>query len=354
MDTVERITDARLGLFGLTAAAAGMAPLAPPAEWFEMPEPDGPTPLTVTAEGQVFGHAAVWDSCHTAFPGRCTKPPRSPSGYSYFHLGEVITSDGSPVSVGKITMNTGHASIVASPTQAISHYDNTGAVAAYVRASDGEYGIWVCGAARPDAPAEKVAALRAAAVSGDWRRPKPGSPMEMIGLLAVNVPGFPVPRAPLANLVASGPAELVAELTDDDMVLALVAAGVMAPKDEETGEPADEVEEPGEKCKKCGAMVGSADDSCQACGAPSPARTKKAQGTMVAAGKTKVEKVLHEFKTGTLHSGKGGPVVKSRKQAIAIAISEAERAKRKKAKDAMTAAADPVTLAKRSIPARRS
>ncbi len=46
--------------------------------------------------------------------------------------------------------------------------------------------------------------------------------------------------------------------------------------------------------------------------------------------KTKVEKVMHEFKTGTLHSGKGGPVVKSRKQAVAIALSEQARAKRKK------------------------
>lgn len=38
--------------------------------------------------------------------------------------------------------------------------------------------------------------------------------------------------------------------------------------------------------------------------------------------KTKVEKVMHEWKSGTLHSGKGGPVVKNRKQAIAIALSE--------------------------------
>lgn len=44
--------------------------------------------------------------------------------------------------------------------------------------------------------------------------------------------------------------------------------------------------------------------------------------------KTKVEKVMHEYKEGTLHSGKGGPVVKSRKQAIAIALSE-QRAARK-------------------------
>lgn len=46
--------------------------------------------------------------------------------------------------------------------------------------------------------------------------------------------------------------------------------------------------------------------------------------------KNKVEKVMGEFKAGTLHSGKGGPVVKSRKQAVAIALSEQQRAKRKK------------------------
>ena len=41
--------------------------------------------------------------------------------------------------------------------------------------------------------------------------------------------------------------------------------------------------------------------------------------------KTKTQKVMHEFKTGTLHSGKGGKIVKSRKQAIAIALSEAKK-----------------------------
>ncbi len=43
----------------------------------------------------------------------------------------------------------------------------------------------------------------------------------------------------------------------------------------------------------------------------------------------KVKKVMGEFKEGTLHSGKKGPVVKSTKQAIAIALSEANIAKKK-------------------------
>lgn len=46
----------------------------------------------------------------------------------------------------------------------------------------------------------------------------------------------------------------------------------------------------------------------------------------------KVKSVLDEFGRGTLHSGKGGPVVKSKKQAIAIALSSAARLKKKKKK----------------------
>jgi len=46
--------------------------------------------------------------------------------------------------------------------------------------------------------------------------------------------------------------------------------------------------------------------------------------------KKKIKKVMHEYKKGELHSGsKKGPVVKKPKQAIAIALSEARKDKKK-------------------------
>lgn len=181
----------------LTAAAI---PTAPPEEWFKAPVLTGPTALVVEDGGRVYGHIAAWGTCHIGQVGKCVEPPTSPSNYAYFRTGALRTAEGTSVAVGHLTMGTGHAGPRDSANAAAEHYDNTGTVFADVAAGEDAYGIWVAGSLRPGITAEQVRVARSAPISGDWRTIR-GS-LELVGALAVNVPGFPVPRP--QGLLASG------------------------------------------------------------------------------------------------------------------------------------------------------
>ncbi len=75
----------------------------------------------------------------------------------------------------------------------------------------------------------------------------------------------------------------------------------------------------GEKMRKPGSKGAPTAEAFKA----SAKTAKMAKGGDVAKQQAKVAKVMGEFKEGTLHSGKGGKVVKDPKQAIAISLSEA-------------------------------
>ena len=165
-----------------------------PAEFFTNPTLPGPTPLTITDDGQVFGHLALWDTCHIGMADVCVTPPRSRASYSYFATGAVLTTDGE-VPVGQITLDTGHADLADDAFAARRHYDDTGTAVADVAVGEDDHGIWFNGAMRT-VTAEQRDALQAAALSGDWRTLR--GTLELIAALAVNVPGFPVPRPALA------------------------------------------------------------------------------------------------------------------------------------------------------------
>lgn len=191
---------------------------------FTNPQLAGPTPLTVDGE-HVFGHLALWDTEHMSFPGRGVNPPRSATNYALFHTSQLETEAGA-VSVGRLTVGTGHAGARDDVHAASEHYDTTGTTWAFVKAGEDKHGIWVSGVINPDAEASQVRAGASAPLSGDWR--KVGNNLELVAALSVNTPGFPVPRAfqntatESMSLVAAGVAPRLSK--HDEMVAAVLDA----------------------------------------------------------------------------------------------------------------------------------
>lgn len=195
---------------------AGAIPVVPPANWFTDPKLKAPTPLTVDDDGRVYGHIAAWHVDHIGMSFG-TRPPRSTSRYAYFHTGVVRSDDGKDNPVGQLTLAGGHASLNATASEAVRHYDDTASAIADVHAGEDSHGIWVAGALRPGTRPEQIRALRASAPSGDWRPIK--GKLELVAVCQVNVPGFPIARARVASgevlaLVAAG-AQTLAKMRHD-------------------------------------------------------------------------------------------------------------------------------------------
>lgn len=198
----------------LDLSASGVDLLHPPAEWFHTAEPrlgepfelgdlgdewlvdqgDGriAMPLTITDDGRLCGHLAVDGQNHVGYPGANITPPSSASAYAHFHVGEVIAADGSRIATGALTAGCDHAVARMRAPEARDHYAHNGVAWANARVSPGEHGPWVSGAIRHDVTEEQLAILRAGTLSGDWR--KLGAGLDLISVLAVSTPGFPVAR----------------------------------------------------------------------------------------------------------------------------------------------------------------
>lgn len=236
----------------VVAAITAAAPVRPPAEWFALPEPqpgqtdrgevygmpvqellveqpDGSfgVPVTITEDGRVFGHAALWSTCHVGYLGECVTAPESQSGYAHFHVGSVSCADGSTVATGVLSANCDHAAAHLLAPEAMDHMAHTGLGFADVRATNGALGVWLSGALRPGITDEQVRVLRASSLSGDWRRI--GTSLEFIGAIAVNVPGFPIAREHVTASGLSMPrASLAASAhVDNGQVMSLTASGVV-------------------------------------------------------------------------------------------------------------------------------
>lgn len=198
-------------LFSIVASAAPLE-----ASLFKRRELENPRVGIVVDGDAVYGYIAQWNVCHVGINDKCTMAPRSPSNYGQYRTGTVNTTEGL-VSVGQITMNTGHAGGNLSARATVAHYDNTGTVVADVTTGEDQFGIWFAGRIRPHvSEADRFALQASGRLSGDWRTI--GGVFELVAALCVNVPGFPIPEVSLTASAEFGPTSLV-------------AAGVIRPED---------------------------------------------------------------------------------------------------------------------------
>lgn len=214
------ILDRLSGSYEEASLVAAGAPLNPPKAWFADPKLTGPTKVTVNPDGRVFGHLALFGSCHLTFANTCVTVPRSQRAYADFHAGSTKTKEGTVVDTGVLTVDTGHADTTWSNAvdRVKAHYDNTGTAAAVVRAGEDAYGVWVAGSLVPGADEELAQKLRRSPLSGDWRRI--GGGLELVAALGVNRPGYAITASGEEQFLIYADGEGIAEFNiDEDFVV---------------------------------------------------------------------------------------------------------------------------------------
>jgi hypothetical protein len=128
-----------------------------------------------------------------------------------FHLGQLELEDGDMLPVGKIVLGAPHADLRDGLAAATKHYDQTGKVGAFVRARDGNHGIYLSGVARSDLSPESLRDLRANLPSGDWRLLDHN--LELVAALSVPVPGYGIP----AMVAAADSGEIMSMILTAEM-----------------------------------------------------------------------------------------------------------------------------------------
>lgn len=190
---------AKARVSSFTASVTVELPDLPPLSAFADPQFTTAMPMTLTADGRVSGHAALWDSCHRGFAEGCKTPPRSPNGYKEFHTGvtaAVDETDGEVyyVPTGVLTYGTDHPSEgIRGAIARSQYYSNTGTSGADVVVGEDDIGLWVAGIVRPGM-AENITAAFRNPLSGDWvdvlKYDEGVTYGNLVALLAVNAPGF--------------------------------------------------------------------------------------------------------------------------------------------------------------------
>lgn len=203
-------------------------------ELFFRPESPVPTKMIVTEANAVYGHPALWNSCHEGL-AECVMPPRPKDGYASANLPGVLTDRGMVGTVPVFWLG-GHKnrSLIGTKTRedVEAAYGGVENCWADVHMSEGIHGPWASGIVRPGVTPETIYAARASRVSGHWLNG------ELKAIVSVLVPGYDVPGDP-AEMTAS-----FAEINQvgDDVELIASFPGCMADGTIPTGGPASGID----------------------------------------------------------------------------------------------------------------
>lgn len=159
-------------------------------ELFSDPKLPGPTRPTMNqTTGRIYGHLAEWG--HILRGGE-DPVPHNYNGYANFHTSQVMLDNGKQLSVGRLTVQGGHAPTTPglSVATARAHYDNVCTAFGLVRVGEDAHGIWFSGVPAPGVDPETFQQGMTAPLSGDWR--DAGRGLDMIAAHSVNSPGFPI------------------------------------------------------------------------------------------------------------------------------------------------------------------
>lgn len=159
-----------------------------------------PTPVMILDSGQFWGHLALWDIPHRGYAehGKEFFCPRSRKRYQEFLVGATRTTQGI-IPTGKLVLGGGHADGALSIQRARRWYDENGAGMAEVNIVEDEFGPFMCGWLLPGVDALAADEIFRSPPSGDWRWDKTVQNYELVGVIGVNVPAFPVPRVRVVN-----------------------------------------------------------------------------------------------------------------------------------------------------------
>jgi hypothetical protein len=196
----------------------GIAPVNPPAAWFQRVDQLHPTRHVYLARhpdgtptGQTWGYIAQWGVPHSGFLDRPVYAPRlGPTGYATFlSQGSVYTAEGEELSCGLLTFGGGHLMDMSAGVQAaLAHYDNAGTAYGKIVCGEDDFGVWYAGALSPMLTRAQIEEFASHPLSGDWRANPGDRNVRLCAALCVNTAGFNI--NPRAHIAASGARAIVA------------------------------------------------------------------------------------------------------------------------------------------------